>query len=395
MKAWKGHSLGEVCNITAGGTPSRSRPEFFNGDVPWVKIGDMLQGEITQTEEGITKLGLENSAAKVLPVGTVLISIFATIGRTAVLNIAASTNQAIAGLTPRDPTILSPLYLRHYLDSVVADLQRRARGVAQVNINSGILKALQIPLPPLTEQEKIASVLGQADVLRAKRGRAAALLDEMGRAIFADMFGRPESAWSDLTVEDVADPSKALSGQARLVANFCIASSSTPESPFWVSIMPSTMSSDGPVGGISPRRSTRDFLAIRYAQEMCSSRSWALVGDAQLSPKIFLLHINTKHLCCITLDRSKCLPEFLHSYFLWHPNARAYLERMAKGAIMSGLNMSIIKSLPISLPPMELQREYVTRMESIRELKSGYIAHLDQINALFESLQSRAFRGEL
>src|SRR5215471_1767315 len=208
MSGWQRLPLGELCDITSGGTPSRSKPEYFNGDVPWVKIGDMLQSEITYTEESITEVGLQSSAAKVLPSGTVLISIFATIGRTAVLGISGSTNQAIAGLTPHDANVLSALYLRRYLDSVVADLQRRARGVAQVNINLTILKSLQIPLPPIPVQRHITDILGQADTIRDKRKHAITLLDEMAQGIFKWMFVKDTCAWPVSTVEQVADPAK-------------------------------------------------------------------------------------------------------------------------------------------------------------------------------------------
>ena len=115
-------ALGDVCDIAAGGTPSRSVTEYFDGDIPWVKIGDLAQGTVTSTAERITQSGLEGSAAKVFPAGTVLMSIFATIGRTAVLGIDAATNQAIAGITPRDPRRLDSVYLRHYFDSITANL---------------------------------------------------------------------------------------------------------------------------------------------------------------------------------------------------------------------------------------------------------------------------------
>jgi type I restriction enzyme, S subunit len=208
MSAMKTVALGDVCHVSAGGTPSRGSPEFFGGSIPWVKIGDMLQGTVTTTDESITRAGLQSSAAKLLPPGTVLISIFATIGRTAVLGVEAATNQAIAGVTPRDPNLLTPAYLRLYLDSVVSTLEQRARGAAQVNINSGILRALPVPVPPLLEQQRIADILGKADALRAQRRATITKLDTLTQSIFFDMFGDPATnskRWPIVTIADLCE----------------------------------------------------------------------------------------------------------------------------------------------------------------------------------------------
>ena len=112
-------------------------------------------------------------------------------------------------------------------------------------------------------------------------------------------------------------------------------------------------------------------------------------GRCAVVPDDVPLAINTKHLCCITLDEEKCLPVFVHAYFLRHPLARRYLDQTAKGAIMSGLNMGIIRAMPIPLPPIELQRGFV------RCVKAKHCASLAELGALFSVLQHRAFRGEL
>jgi type I restriction enzyme S subunit len=105
--------------------------------------------------------------------------------------------------------------------------------------------------------------------------------------------------------------------------------------------------------------------------------------------------INTKHLCCITLNPAKCLPIFLHAYFLRHPIALKYLNQTAKGAIMSGLNMGLIKGMPLPLPPLTLQRDFARRVAAIEDLKAKQRTALAELETLFASLQHRAFCGEL
>ena len=118
-------------------------------------------------------------------------------------------------------------------------------------------------------------------------------------------------------------------------------------------------------------------------------------GRCAVVPEDIGVAINTKHLCCISLDQSKCLPEFLRSYFLMHPIARSYLQQTAKGAIMSGLNMNIIKALPVAVPPLAQQERYVTAVDEVQVQKLHHLRDLNELEELFNSLQARAFRGEL
>jgi type I restriction enzyme S subunit len=118
-------------------------------------------------------------------------------------------------------------------------------------------------------------------------------------------------------------------------------------------------------------------------------------GRCAIVPEDIPPAINTKHLCCITLDQTKCLPVFLHAYFLRHPIAQRYLTGTAKGAIMSGLNMGIIKEMPIPLAPIELQREFARRVAAVEKLKTAQRGSLADLDTLFASIQHRAFQGEL
>jgi type I restriction enzyme S subunit len=188
---WPTESLGSLCDVMSGGTPKRTVDEYWNGEISWVKISDMLQGEIKHTDESITDKGLRESPARLLEPGTLLLSIFATVGRTAVLAIPAATNQAIVGLRIKAEN-LDQRYLRHYLDSQAETLKSKSRGVAQDNINTSILKNLRIPLPPLEEQRRIAAILDKAEninsLLKARQAAAELLI----QSAFIDLFGNPK-----------------------------------------------------------------------------------------------------------------------------------------------------------------------------------------------------------
>jgi type I restriction enzyme, S subunit len=396
MKSWPHTTLGELCEVTAGGTPSRAIASHFGGEIPWVKIGDMLQGSVITTEESLSHSGLENSAAKILPAGTVLMSIFATIGRTAVLGVDAATNQAIAGITPRDVNVLLPEYLRRFLESQAASLEQRARGVAQANINSSMLKAVSIPLPPLAEQRRIATILDKADDLRAKRRAALSKLDNLTHSIFLEMFGDPDAhLWPISTVADMAAQtdgairtgpfgSQLLHGEFTEKGIAVLGIDNVVENEFrWVQ-----------------RRYISEAKYRQLARYTVHPGDVLITimgtcGRCAIVPDDIPKAINTKHLCCITLDRTKCLPVFLHAYFLRHPIARRHLAQKAKGAIMEGLNMGVIKEMPIPLAPLILQERFEARLGDLNDIKEKAHRSAAECAALLNSLQDRAFRGAL
>lgn len=121
--------LGDVCAIRSGGTPSRSEKSFWNGDIPWVGSTVCKDEEVTKADEYITQEGLNNSAAKLFPVGTTLIALVgATIGKTGLLKFASTTNQNIAGLYPETLAILEPMYLFRATQMLYPEFLRLGEG---------------------------------------------------------------------------------------------------------------------------------------------------------------------------------------------------------------------------------------------------------------------------
>ncbi|MGN0939738.1 MAG: restriction endonuclease subunit S [Selenomonas sp.] len=183
--------LGTICDIQAGGTPSRAEPVYWkNGTIPWVKISDFDGGNVRTTEESITQEGLDNSSAKLFPKGTILYTIFATLGEVAVLQMEAATNQAIAGLHLHDERI-DAAYLYYFLISIKEKVLRLGRGVTQNNINLKILRNIDVPVPPLAEQQRIVRELQQVGALLANRRQVDEQLAELPKARFVEMFGDP------------------------------------------------------------------------------------------------------------------------------------------------------------------------------------------------------------
>lgn len=148
--------LGNVCKISIGGTPSRDIPAYFKGDNQWVSIGDMDGKPICLTKERITDKGVQNSNVKLIPKGTTLFSFKLSIGKTAIAGVDLYTNEAIAGISPINPSAISDAYLFHLFNSgfVVAD--KDGLNTFGKSLNSRILREkIRIPIPSPKLQKKI------------------------------------------------------------------------------------------------------------------------------------------------------------------------------------------------------------------------------------------------
>lgn len=201
--------LGEICVIESGGTPSRSNTEYWNnGSIPWVKISDIKAKIVDTTEERITESGLQHSSAKLFTKGTILYTIFATLGEVGILDIDAATNQAIAGLQIVDKEHVDRDYLYYFLISLHDYVNATGRGVAQSNINLTILRSIDIPLPDLPTQRRIAATLDKVSEGIDLCRKMLADLDVLVKARFVELFGNfiyDRDKWQICEVGDVAD----------------------------------------------------------------------------------------------------------------------------------------------------------------------------------------------
>lgn len=163
--AWPTGKLGEHLHTTSGGTPSRSKSEYFKGTIPWVKSGELASGTVVSAEEHVTEAAISDSSAKVMPKGTVLLAMYgATVGEVARLGIDAATNQAVCCLSPTED--VTGAYLEGLLRSKKPELLRRAAGGAQPNISQTIVRDMEISLPPLSAQTEYRRRVDRVEAYR-------------------------------------------------------------------------------------------------------------------------------------------------------------------------------------------------------------------------------------
>ena len=206
-QGWEIKKLGEVCETSSGGTPSKTHKEYYEGgNIPWLRSGEVSQGLIYDTELYITAEGLDNSSAKIFPIDTVVIAMYgATVGQVGVLKNAMSTNQAVCGIFPTPK--FAPLFLVYYLKAKKSYFLSLAAGGAQPNISQQIIRDTYISIPPREEQERIVAELDCLSGVIERKREQLKQLDALAQSIFYQMFGDPitnEKGWEVKCLRDIS-----------------------------------------------------------------------------------------------------------------------------------------------------------------------------------------------
>ena len=396
---WPIVTLAEVADVQLGKMLSPKAMTEVASMHPYLRNANVQWGQIDYSNLASMSFDARECVKFSLCQGDLLVCEGGEPGRCAVVPQDLSGiyfQKALMRVRPRDGRI-DTRYLQRFMHFAAS------RGVfSQGGIQATIahfpavrLNALKIPLPTIDAQVAIADVLDKADAIRRKRQEGIALTEQLVRSTFLDMFHDPENAWGMATVEQLAEnrPGSIRTG------------------PFGSQLLHSEFTESGiAVLGID-NAVENEFRwgRPRYISEEKyeNLRRYTVIprdvvitimgtcGRCAIIPDDIPTAINTKHLCCITLDKSKCLPEFLHSYFLFHPTAQSYLRKSAKGAIMDGLNMGIISQLPVPLVPLELQRRYQTFVVMNAGVKRRLTESATEADNLFHSLVHRAFTGQL
>ncbi len=387
--------IGDFCETGSGSTPPRDQMAryFDGGTIPWVKSGELRESIIKATEEHVTEAALKETAVKLVPVNALLVAMYgATVGRLGILGVQATTNQAVCHIVP-NPSKADVRYLYRALETKVSEMLLRTVGGAQPNINQGIVRDLRIPLPPLQEQRRIAAILDQAETLRTQRRQALAHLDTLTQSLFLDMFGDPitePNRWSLVVFDQIVKESRIglVRGSQEL----------DPTNPYQYLRM-NAIGRDGELkleGALMAKASSTelDEYRLRRGDFLFNTRnSRELVGKTALfrSDDIYLFNNNLMRV----RFTDQADPEYVFAAFKTR-FVQSELEVRKSGTTnVFAVYYKDLRSLPIPLPPLALQQTFATRIAAIEALKATHRTALAQLDALFASLQQKAFSGEL
>ncbi|WP_426671471.1 restriction endonuclease subunit S [Mucilaginibacter sp. McL0603] len=407
---WEITKLGDVCDTTSGGTPSRKQPEYYGGNIPWIKSGELDKGVIFDSEEKITNEAIKNSSAKVFPKGTLLIALYgATIGKLAYLGIDAATNQAICGIFKNDK--IDQRYLYNYLFFKRRDLINQGIGGAQPNISQGILKNLYIPLPPPDEQsnivEKIEELFSELDKGIENLKIAQQQLKVYRQAVLKWAFegkltnenvkdGELPEGWEWVKLRDVCDKIQDGSHFSPQVQY-----DEPGENRFMY------------ITAKNIRNNYMDFRKLYYVDkdyhESIYGRCNPEYGDVLLTKD----GINTGEVTlntlkepfsllssvCLFKPKKQILRAELLKYFIQSPFGNKVILQSMTGTAIKRIILGKIKEAKISLPSLKEQSEIILEIESrlsvCDKMEETINNSLQQAEALRQSILKRAFEGKL
>lgn len=379
--------LGEICTIVSGGTPSRTNTEFWDGGtIPWIKIGNIKEKHVSKADEYITQAGLDGSSAKMLSKGTILYTIFATLGEAGILTIDACTNQAIAGITIRNQNEVLTDYLYYYLKSKKSYVNNLGRGVAQNNINLSILRNLEVPLPDIPAQQQTVDVLDETVKVIKYRQQQLQKLDELVKARFVEMFG-----------DYIKGRGKQLSELATITGGL---TKSSKRDTFKLK-MPYLRVANvffnrldlNEILEIGVREEEVEKTLLQTGDLLFVEGNGSIeqigrvaIWDGSISP---ILHQN--HLIKARFDDRTIIPEFALFYFMSEEGRQQIISKSVSTSGLNTLSVNKIGSLILPVPPIPLQEQFSAFVKQTDKSKAVIQKALDEAQVLFDSLMQKYF----
>ena len=380
--SWPITELGSLVEIRGGGTPSKAVPEYWNGNIPWASVKDLKTTELKETEDYITADAIKKSASNLIPAGNIIVPTRMALGKVAINTVDMAINQDLKALIPIDQKKLDKGYLMRFLESQASFLEKQGKGATVKGITLDVLRSLAVPLPPLEEQKRIAAILDKAEVIRRKRQQAIKLADDFLSSVFLEMFGDPVTnpkGWEVKPVGEVAD---------------CIVPGRDKPKSFT---------------GSTPWVTTNDLNHLDFTH--CSKSSIGLSEKeiknvrARVVPKNSVLMTCVGDIGVISISASDMvinqqlhafLPseEYVSTYLAYALSfQKGYMMSMASSTTLPYMNKTICNSVPVAVPPLQLQLQFENIFLHVAELKNKLVNQ--DMSPLFNSLSKKAFSGKL
>ena len=376
--------LEDICKFQSGGTPNKSKPEYFNGNIPWITTVALNGRTINQLSaiSWITELAIQESAAKIVPAYSIMVGTRVGIGKVAINSVPMSTSQDIISLVGIDDTKWDKKFICELILSKNQFLISQARGATIKGIKIETLSNIQIPNISLQSQRHIAAVLEKVSDLIAKRKQQLDKLDELVKSRFVEMFGDADLAQTRPEWRSVSEIGTVVGG----------ATPKTTNDEFWDGlyrwITPAELENESGYIFDSVRKITEAGVKSCALTELpvgtviLSSR--APIGKVAIAGNTFYCNQGFKNIIC----NQDINPVFLYS--LLRMNTR-YLNSLGRGATFKEISKAIVENIRIPVPPRMQQDRFAAFVAEVDKSKLAIKQSLEKLETLKKSLMQQYF----
>jgi len=384
----------ELATFKHGGTPSKAKTAYWQGDIPWVSPKDMKRTAIGDATDHISPEAVDDSATSLVPVGSILIvvrsGILAHSLPVAQVTKPLAFNQDIKAVLPKLEAV-NPEYLFWFLRAQERDIIARGvkKGATVHSIQSGFIESLMVPLPALPEQRRIVDLLSRAEGIVRLRREAAAKAAELIPAIFIDMFGDPAmnpKGWPVVALGDLLAEPPTLGTMKR----------PSLEPQPWLDLRVANIQ-----GGrlqLADKKwldlTTEEVARFQLrADDIILARA---IGSLDHLGKAVVVNPDgpwtfDSHLMRVRVNKSKILPKVLTTFLETASGRREFLSRTRRSAVQFNINGKELRLLKLPLPPIDLQAVFVQRFEQVSSIARQQTDALAQAQATFNALLAQAF----
>jgi type I restriction enzyme S subunit len=387
-QGWVLKELGEVSEILNGGTPKTNISEYWDGDIHWITpadLGKLRKSTVNDTSRKITSLGLEKSSAKLFPENSIILSTRAPIGHLAINEVPMSTNQGCRGIVPGKK--IDTWFLYYFLKMNVELLDSLGTGATFKELSTKSLAGIEIPLPPLPEQQRIVAILDEAFAAIAKAKSNAEQNLKNAKELFASylqgVFENKGEGWEEKSIGEIGSPKMCKRIFKEQTASF-------GDIPFYK------------IGTFG--KDPDAFISLKIYDEFRAKYSFPKKGDVLISASGTIgrrvryngepAYFQDSNIVWIENDEKIVLNDFLYEFYgacNWGPT---------KGATISRLYNENLKSIKISFPKSkEVQQAIVHQLDALQaetqKLEAVYQKKIADLEELKKSILLKAFAGEL
>lgn len=381
---WEIKKLGEVCVIERGGSP-RPIQSYLTDDpngLNWIKIGDAVEGSkyIVSTKERIIPEGLKKT--RFVHKGDFLLSNSMSFGRPYILAIDGCIHDGWLVIHDADNRF-DKSFLYYYLSSknIYAEFKRLAVGGVVNNLNSELVRNVNVSIPPLSEQERIVEELDLLSGIIEKQKQQLKEYDTLAQSIFYTMFGDPitnEKGWEVQTLNDVCDVRDGTHDSPKYLEN-----------SDYLLITSKNITEEGKIDFSTANYiSKNDYDSINKRSLVeCGDIIMAMIGTigkpiiVQSTKKNFCV----KNVALIKFAKSVLVSNIYIQSLLNSSCYISYVKSLNKGGTQKFIPLGVIRKLPIPVPPLSLQQEFATKIEAIEKQKELIKQSLVEIETLFNS----------